>query len=119
MAGDDDPFSLDSRRNSPPAVALGNGESIGCVADMALTTSDDADLSVSRRICGNRGHQIHAEHWLQNIRALRHQELDVANVLSCDAAKPNFPRAGRRNAAADDAHGYKTCEKAECGLHKA
>jgi hypothetical protein len=46
MGDDENRVSLDRRRNSPPAVTLSNGECIEGIADTAITTSDDFDLSV-------------------------------------------------------------------------
>ena len=76
---------------------LGNGERIESVADAAVTTSDDFDLSVQRRIFGDGAHHMHSYNWFQNIRALSHQKLNLADVLSCDSAELNIRRAARYN----------------------
>lgn len=83
-------------------MTLSNGECIERVADMAITASDDFDSFGSGRIWRSDGdHSIHSEYWLQNIPTLRHQELDLANVLSRDTAKLNLGRARRRNTTAE------------------
>ena len=101
MSDDDNRISLDGRCDSPLVVTLRDGECIEGVANPAVTARDDFELAVEWIVSGDCAHPMDADDWLQNIRASRYQELDLANVLSCDSAKLNLGRSDRRKAAAE------------------